>query len=175
MEISVKKLLEGLVLCIIVFMVNLCYRIDVTADELNFQVSDDEVFVFLNDENGEEIEENNYILRSIEQPTTKYETNQWVSINGSVTNGFLYSNGYFTNVYKITLIITNNANTDMTFILANPSDAGNFKTCDEQTIEAKSSKTIYYNNLKTNRKYFFVVQNSEDFSGRALGFEMGEE
>ncbi len=175
MKISVNKLLKGLILCIMVLMINLCYREKVAADELNFQVTDDEVFVFLNDENEEEIEKNIYFLRSIEQPTTKYETNQWVSINGSVTNGFLYSNGYFTNVYKITLMITNNANTDMTIILANPSDAGNFRNCDEQTIEAKSSKTIYYNNLKTNRKYFFAVQNSEDFSGRVLGFEMSEE
>ena len=52
---------------------------------------------------------------------------------------------------------TNNANTDMIVILANPSDAGYFKTCEEQIIEANSSKTIYYNNLKTNRTYLFFV------------------
>ena len=74
MKISVNKLLKGLILCIMVLMINLCYREKVAADELNFQVTDDEVFVFLNDENEEEIEKNIYFLRSIEQPTTKYET-----------------------------------------------------------------------------------------------------
>jgi len=174
LSMHIKKILGKWMSCIILIVLIISSDfMKVEAFEENAKEGNNVVEVFIDDDAY--YENTNINARGITKPTKKYSTNQWEEISGSITNGTLYSEGYYTNIYKITLIIVNDANTDMTVILANPSDVGNFKVCDEQIIEANSSKTIYYNNLNQKRTYFFAFKNSDNFSGKSLGFESSEE
>lgn len=100
-----------------------------------------------------------------------YTNNQYVSFWGSAEHSTLFTDYNFYNVYQITCIITNNADSDLEVTLCDHFSMGDYSERQTFTISGNSTKTLYFRDLNKNRYYFLRFSAPSDFSGKALGFQ----
>ena len=100
-----------------------------------------------------------------------YTNNVYQEISGTANVSYLYTDKCFNNVYRINAQITNNSNTVLTVTLCyRRGNEYNYSELKKQSIPDNSTKTLYFLDLNTQRKYFFQFSAPSDFTGRLLGF-----
>lgn len=118
-------------------------------------------------------DEGEILTRGTEPPEKDkiYTNNQYEPFRGWAEHSSLFTDYNFHNVYQITCIITNNADSDLEVTLCNHIIFGDYSEGQTFTISGNSTQTLYFRNLDKNKYYFLRFSAPSDFSGKALGFQ----